>query len=462
MGLGKKYRLVLLAGLIVANPAWAADGPQTLQEKALIAQLRATYEQQGMSLTPEIEELMLQRMRQTQRAVINAQVVSGSVQGATPMQQFAATMGSLQQDGVLPAAPIAAPVATPVSAAPAAGMTAGQLQSAIAERHAQGARTVFEQRADGFLADGRPVLDPSGRIEMFGGDGASGDVTYFVRTGPDQLAVRFANVHSQLGPVTVGSIAVDADAMRFASADGQTVAGDNVIPTGRGVVVSRDSAVFAYDYGQVLATRALPEGFQLAPYQRGDVAGTGYVLLRRDIAETEKQNAVKNVVGLFKGLVGKEDSKDYALLNVASGKLVYLNVDESGENVHKGYGCRKKNAFVNKCEGMETYASPFKPDGMRNLGHYYWRIDWTATAQGPTALALERGLRDLTVIRLDNEQRVTAFTRALGIERFGVEPLNNGSVKLTADWAFRSHEIADVNALFAPAGEPTSVAAGGE
>ena len=451
MRLARICAMGALVGLLIVNPAFGADSARTPQEQAMVEQLRSAYKKQGLPLSPELEEAMVQRMRKMQGDVINANVLSQSVPDASPAQRLALTVGTLRQDGVLP--PSEAPAqAAPVTAAPVAPAAAtqppAQLQAAIAERRAQGAATVFEPRSDGFFADGKPVIDSTGRIVMFGGDSATGDVTYFVRVQADQLAVRFANVHSTLPPVTVGSIAVDDDTMRFTSADGQAVAGDDVIPTGGGVVVSRDSAVFAYRYGEALATQPLPDGYRLAPLQRGDISGTGYVLLRRDVPAEEKQDKLKSLVGAFKVMTGKEDDKDYALFNVATGNAVYLNVAEDGENVTVGVGCRKKSAFVNKCESSRSYAALFDADGFPNVSHYYWRVLWMPTAQGPTAVVMERGVRDLNVIRLDSGQKAKAFSRAMGIQRFNVAPLDNGSFKLTADWAFKSHEVADVNDLF--------------
>lgn len=457
MHLGKMQWAVLVAGLLVAATAFA-DGPQTPQERLMIEKLKAAYQKQGLTLTPEREEQMLQRMRQMQANAIDAQVLSQADPNATPAQRAMAAMGALRQDGAMPSTPagpsVAAPATATATAAAAGGMTSEQLLAAIAARHAQGAPTVFQQRPDGFIADGKPVIDPLGRVVAFGGDSGTGDVSYFVQTAPNQMLVRFANVHSSLPPVTVGTLTVNAAAQAFTSMDGKQVGGDTVIPAGQGVVVARDSAIFGYDYGKDVSTQPLPSGYRLASYQRGDVAGTGYVLLRRDISAAEQHDAVQGVVSLFKSVAGKEDSKDYALFNVHSGHLVYLNMDEIDEQVGHGVDCHAKSAVLNKCNGWQSHASIFTDDGRPNFRHYFWRATWMPTADGPTAVALEGGVKSVDVIRLDTDQRATVFHRALGIERFTVDPLPNGSLAVTGDWAFSHHVSPDVRTLFTNAPVP--------
>ncbi|MCW0201533.1 MAG: hypothetical protein OJI74_06660 [Rhodanobacter thiooxydans] len=403
----------------------------------MIEKLKAAYQKQGLTLPPEREEQMLQRMRQMQVNAIDAQVLSQSDPNAMPAQRAATAMGALRQGGVVPSTSsspsVAAPVTGPAAASAASGMTSEQLLAAIAARHAQGMPTVFQQRPDGFIADGKPVIDPLGRVVVFGGDSGTGDVSYFVQTGPNQMLVRFANVHSSLPPVTVGTLTVNAAAQEFTSVDGKQVGGDTVIPAGRVVVVARDSAVFSYTYGKEVTTEPLPPHYVLSPYQRGDVAGTGYVLLRRVIDQAEKQNLVKNVGDLFKIVRGKEYGNDYALFSVHTGHVVQLAMNEDDEG-----------------------GGVFSSDGRANFLHPYWRVTWMPTVDGSTAVVLEDGVKSVDVIRLDTDQRATVFHRAMGVESFNVVPLPNGSIKVTGAWGFHGHEVPEVRALFTNTQAPQS------
>lgn len=97
---------------------------------------------------------------------------------------------------------------------------------------------------------------------------------------------------------------------------------------------------------------------------------------------------------------------------------------------------------------MPSVVESLSSDGRSNFLHPYWRVTWVSTVDGPTAIALENGVKSVDVIRLDTDQRETAFHRASGIESFNVVPLPNGSIKMTGAWNFHGHPSQDVRALF--------------
>lgn len=491
--------MVVTAALVLASAAWA-DSPKTPQEAKIVAQIKAAYQQHGLPFTQQDEDNALARYRKIEGAVINAKVMTEATPNAGPAQKLAILTGTLRSEGLGPqganaksstsqpasmsrceaAAAQAGPGAvceprvngTPIpvvadaqtsqptnATTPTAGtsISAAQLVTEISQRHAQGALTVFVPRQDGFVANGQTFVDPMGQIVMFGGDTASGDVTYFVRNTPGTLLVRFANVHSPLAPITVGTIQLQPDMMRFTSVDGTEVAGENVIPAGQGVIVARATTVFDYTFGQAPTHQLLPASYELAPYQRGDVAATNYVLLRRDISPQQKGNVVNAFAGLFHAVTGTENDKDFALFNVRTGNTVYLNVSEVGEQVGHGVNCRPKNAFVNRCGGWVSHAALYEDDGQPNILHYYWRIDWAQTPAGPIAVALEKGVENVDAIRLDSDTVKTVFHRALGIKSAMISQNPDGSLAVTANWAFHNHKVPNVDALFASADADASI-----
>lgn len=447
-------------GLCVAALLWAvvarADGARTEQERAMLQQARKAYATQGLELSPEQEEQFLQRLRQVQGNVIQAQIIGQSAgtdnqTGAlTALSALSTALGAGQ-----PAVPSTRAV-EPVGPVPARVASVPQLPLAevLKERRMQVGPTSFEPLQDGFSANGRSVIDPEGRIVQFGGDATTGDVTYFVEQGVGSYLVRFNNVHSPLPPVTVGSLETTDNGMRFVSHEGKRVAGQTVVPTGRGVVVVRDGTLFDYTLGAEVVAQPLPETYQLASLQQGDVASTGYVLLRRQVSQEEKGNPLKGVGNLLRSVTGRSDDKDYALFNIRTAHTVYLNRDESMETVGHATDCQKKNTFVNKCRGWESEEALYDRDGMPNHSHYYWSVYWMQTANGPTAVVMENGVREVNVIRLDSSQRVNAFKRALGIQKVVATPTSDGSIRVTAAWAFKNHVVEDVRELFAA--EPAS------
>ncbi|WP_114239274.1 hypothetical protein [Dyella sp. C9] len=412
-------------GVIAAMLAMTAyaDGPQNAQEQALMEKVRQAYAKQGLQLTPEQEQQLLQRYRNQIGQVIQAQAMISS--GAMP------AVGT-------PLAPVSAPVAN---------QAAVPLDQLIRPFEGSAAPATFERKPDGFLANGRPVLDPQGRIVDFAGNVATGDVTYFVEQAPGSLIVRFMNVNSALPAVTMGQLSKPAG-YRFISVDGQQIAGDQIVPTGRGLVVARQGAVFNEVFGRGITTQSLPDGYTLAPMQHGDVAGTGYVLLRRAPQADNQANPLTGMGRLVRSIAGKSQDSDYALFNLQNGRLVTLNRSVDTDKVGEGTGCQAKTKFVNKCSGWTSQESVWEKDGMPNFGHYYWAVQWVHTADGPTAVVMENGVREVNVIRLDSGTRVNAFQRGLGITNFVVSPTPDGSISVNGRWMFQDHVVADIRSLF--------------
>ena len=414
------WRLGLcVCGLLVVLSAHA-DGPRNAKELAFLAQVQKGYADHNVTLTPALEAQALQSFRKAEGTAIQ-------------IQAMAAVEGHV------------APVANPMAAnddsdRPGAVASRADLTRMVRDRESTMAATTFERRQDGFVADGHLVVDAAGRISTFGGDAATGDVTYFVDQGQGHYLVRFANIHSALSPVTIGHLIAN-DGYRFMSIDGEQIAGEQIIPAGNGVVVARQGTLFSDTFGKGIDTQSLPAGYLLAPLQHGDVAGTGYVLLRRAITESERTDAIQGLSQLFKSVTGHSDDKDYALFNVHTGNTVYLNRSESTDRVGQGSDCHAKNRLVSICRGWESYDALFEPSGLINPGHYYWGVQWLATAQGPTAVVVENGAREVNVIRLDTGTRVNAFKRALGITSFTVQPTSDGSLSVTGNWMFRAHVV---------------------
>lgn len=437
---------ILVAGLAIATAALAdspqavpSPGPQNAKEQQLVDHLQSAYHARGLTLTPEREEAMLQQYRQMQARSADAQAMS-EMGGLTPAQRVQAAMGT--QHSASPAAPspgaggaaaqtpsIATQAIPSERADDAGGNPAADLVAAVNARHAQGAPTDFEWRPDGFVADGQSVIDPEGRIVQWDGDGQSGDVTYFVVVAPGQFDVRFTNTHSTLPPITVGTLYMDPTGQHFTSVDGQTVSGAILIPTSHGVVMARDTAIFSYEFGQPVVSQALPPQYMLASYQRGSVGATGYVLLKRFISQAEKHDPIEGFKGLFKIAEGKVTSNDFALFNIKTGHAVFLAIDALG-----------------------TGGNVWGRDGRPNYQHYFWQIDWLPNPKGVTAVVLENKFRDLNAIRLDRDERINVRHRTLGIERFNVYPLPNGSFSLSdsgtkTGFKLRDEQV-DINTLF--------------
>lgn len=432
---------ILVIGLTLVGVAHA-DQPGNASERDAVAKARAAYARQGLEFTQQREDEFLAKFRQAEANAIDAQVMMQSNPGGTNSPAAALqVLQQLRQNSQSPQYAQAANV-------PAEPVDAGAIAAEIEKRHAQGAPTVFTPRKDGFLFDGKPYVDTAGTIVSFGGDSTNGDVSYLETSPSSILMLKYTNVHSTLSPVVIGSVMGAGTANMSFNGMGTNIQGDTMIPAGRKLVVARGSSVFVYTFGGTTKTLAFPANYRLAPYQRGDVSSTGYVLLRRDISNQENSNPIKGLASIFKEAVGRSDDKDYALFSTQTGHVDFLNISESGEQVGHGTNCTRQNKFVNKCSGWVSQEALYDGMGMHNDRHYFWRIEWMPCNDGPTAVLIENGMSDLDVIRLDTGDVAHAFHRALGIQSFDAEPTPDGSIKVIGNWMLSQHPIDDVRTLF--------------
>lgn len=307
------------------------------------------------------------------------------------------------------------------------------------------ARLQIEHRQDGLVIDGQPVHDIEGEIIDFGADPDSGEIVYLVGLGGDQAAVKRMNGHRDRSGSLVGHLQAREGRVEFQGLDGRTAGGSSAQATSRGLLLIRSGSLAVVDLDRGDRVVSLPAGWQVAGHQNGDVAATGYLLLQRGIDPTRQRSAMADLVG---NLRRNAQPGDYALFGLEQGNLVELDVQADGNLVFQHYNCRRQNAVLNRCGGVHIREGLFEPNGRPNYSHYYWKIDWRPTRYGPVAVVMERGVRQVNVIRLDEGSRHTAFRRGMGIVGFDVEPTADGSLRVIANWALRNHVLDDIASLW--------------
>ena len=437
--------LVLLICLLAATHTVVAQSnsaPPTAEEQKMLVEARAMMKASGMPvLTAEQELEFLERSRQVRMGILAN--MQGLRQGIPGLQ--------------LPQAPQQAPESRVASAPPATAETGfaatdGDLASQVRSRLVGGPPTLFEPRRDGFTLNGQPYLDAEGAIVDFAGDPLSGSVTYLVDLGNGQAAVKFHNANSTLPALRVGTLTGNDGKVSFRSVSGEQAGGDWAKPTSRGVVLLRGGSAVDFDLIEGVRTVALPPGFQVAQFQNGDL-GTGYVLVEFDDGALDNaQRLLKKGKSLFGMITGNEQSQDYGLMELRTGKVVPLNVSLSRNLVVEGTNCQAKNVLVNDCSGVRSYDAVYERDGRPNYSHYYWTIRWMNTAHGPVAVVGENGAREVNAIRLQEGDRYSVLKRGMGIQFFEVEPLPNGSLKVVGNWSFRKHPVEDIATVFSGEG----------
>lgn len=425
----KKATWVGLAAAMALGSGMLMAAERTEQEQAILVQVRDVFaKQMGRQPTPEEEQRMLDQYR---NSVMNASAVAARFQ-------------NLASGGAAALVPsTTAPNAVPAAVTPAA-LTEDALARKIADLGAGKPGTKIESARDGLKLDGMPYLDPQGQIKSFAFDSISGDITYAIRAG-DTWIYKFMKAGSDADPVTIATGHMSpSSGWQINTLTGKQLAGDTVVPISRGLMIGRAGATFRYEPGKGSKGAAMPDGWVMAQFQRGNVGGTRFILIERidDSASGGGLGSLLSAVQKIGATVGLSKKEDYALLNLDTGKQYPLNVQVDGKLRTVMSNCRKRNAVVNECSSSTSFESLYSEIG-RNWGHYYWKINWYNTPSGPVAVSMENGVTDAYLLDLQTGKKVQAFHRGLGLTTLDSVQSPDGKLTLMADWMFETHKIDD-------------------
>lgn len=400
----KWVRVAVCASLLGLSVAASAQ-EITADEMIMLERLRAEMTTKGVTVTPEMEVRMLQRIR---------------------------AMRPLTEPGAAMSAP--APPAAPAATSPSASMAEADLLRRLqALDPAQPIRDLKLLR-DGLMVDGQRFADSEGRATRVAVDTTTGRLGYAVDgAGPGTGLVKIARADRPGEAVTIGQFTRNGNTLQMTTVTGKTMTGEMFFPLVDGALVMRDSVAFRYRAGIGVEQVSLPAGWFPTPIQRGNVGTTGWILLEKDVPEA-KSSPLAALSSLGK-LVGAMDANEYALFEMKTGRLVEINQAADGKNTYSYSQCRRKNGIVNICDRMTSYESAFQPDGRPNVKHYLWNIDWHRTTEGPVLVAAEGTLNSKLVgVHLDSGKKVVLYERALGVtlgeSRIGPDGKMSMSVQL--------------------------------
>lgn len=396
---------IVIAIAAIVLPVAAQE--RSAQEEQMLQQMRQAARSQGMTLTPEMEEMALQRAREIQANMLGLQVGLGGAQRGKP-EAISSTP-----------APEAASPPTIYAEAPS-----GSLLQAINERRAHAQLTAIDVTADGFDVNGRPFMDSAGAIETFAFDRATGDASYFVNTGNGTFAVKFTNFNSGLPPVTVGSFVNSRDRRSFTGIDGTELTGSDIIPLPYGLITTRQGAFFRYEFGKAPESFRLESGYNVLPMQAGDVIKTGWILTSRKAEETTMDRLLPSMRGSF----FRNREADFALVNSSTGQAVTVPRSEPSTRFSR----------------KQLYDAEL---GIPERHHYYNAIQWQQSTVGPVVVYLNDRGTEVLAINLETGQEVRLFRRGAGVNGFRTHRLENGHLGVTAQLAFK-HETVSVEDAF--------------
>jgi len=434
---------LFLGALILSSTLYAEEGippsEWTPQEQKLVEQMHAAYQKQNLPFTEEQAGIAVKSMRE-RIARITGQM-AGIQAGISAMPALGASGGTAVQPAQ----------ALPTSSEEEMGTQYAQIPPKSGDMEIEG-------RRDGFVVNGRAFLDPEGAITDYAFDVVSGNIGYVVE-GPAGQIIKVTRAGAPTEPLTLASARETGAGWQVVTATGKTMSGSTFSVTPSGVLVARPTAAFLYEPGKQLASFAVPKGYVLAAHQRGDVASTGYVLVEKDTSQPSEQRGLGSLKTLVNPFAKRED---YAIFGLSSGKLYPLDIPAFAKKVTVGSNCRRMNAVMNKCATSTRLESLYQPNGLRNEGHYYWRVAWMNTPNGPLAVALENDLADLNLMELDTGKKVAAFTRKMGIGGFDVKQGADGMVSVSARLGLtKKEEIKDAVAFIRAGGGAGQAAAAG-
>lgn len=418
--------------LALAATVWAQGVPMdqwTAQEQAVIEMASKQYAAQGMALTQQQAEMTIQSMRDQMARMMG---MAAGLQAA----------GQIRMPS-MPAQQMPAQAAT----APLPAISEQQLAQTISKWPAKPALFEVSGRADGFDINGEPVLDPEGRIFSYAVNTVTGAATY-AREDQAGVKIKAVGVQRPYPTAVIASGVRTAQGWEFHTATGQRLVGSTLSVLSDGFMLGRGSAAFRYQTGIGYSSIAIPNGYTLAPLQRGDIGSTGYVLLEKEGAVPASDDnpvmglwSAAKAIGSTVGLMRKED---YALMDTRSGRLFPINVPADGKTVALMSECKRRNWVISECQKMQTFESVYGVDGFKNNSHYYWKVQWLPTAQGAIALTQEEGVSAVYATNLQTGQKVPLFQRSLGIGDWDVVQHADGRIGVKARMVLDWQEIPDV------------------
>lgn len=408
-----------------------AQSMNSPEDEAALTQLRAFAKKQGLTMSPEQEQSFLQQQRAMQ-----ARIKAGALglMGASGLQR-GAQIQTAQPSGS--------------SAAAVAVQTEEKLAEKLASLPNRPTPFVLEDRKDGFIVNGQGFVDPEGPIRNYAINPVSGMMSYLAETEKDAFIVKVGRAGTNTDSITVASAIRTGSGWQVQTVTGKKITGNSLtMLVGGGFLLTRETAAFIYTPGKGLRSIAVPNGYVAAGFQRGDVLGTEYLLLERDVADAGQGAQLFNSLKSIGSILGMNTKEDYALFNLITSEVVPIDISEGGKKVSDYSNCKRKNSFVNTCANVDFRESLYNSTG-RNPFHYFWRINWFNSKTGPVLIALENSVKNITIKDLKTKKKVIAFNRTLGISGFDTTQDSDGNIHIGANMGLSREKIDDAVAFLA-------------
>lgn len=239
-------------------------------------------------------------------------------------------------------------------------------------------------------------IDPLAPIVEASGFSATGWVTYLVKgDGSNDYIVKRANFAKDTDPEVLGHLEGYRREWRFTPVGQPTTAGYGYHLTSKGLVLLRTPSVFTYFPTKNPRATLLPEDWQLAWHQKGDIENSRLLIV--------KKRAPK----------GFEPGRH---------QIGFFDLD--------------KNRML-----PTIFEMTFIPDSEEaQFGNRFYLYD---TPRGPITITLEDGINQVVVRNVKTGEKRIAFHRDAGIARIKAQQVNTGRISVEAAVGFSDEAIYD-------------------
>jgi hypothetical protein len=259
------------------------------------------------------------------------------------------------------------------------------------------AKVDIRQRTNGLRVNGKTLRDADGEIAQSAFDALTGDITYLVKRS-SQWWVKYVNPARGISPVWVARITQKEKIYTYEDVLKHRLTAEQIVLSPKGLLLQSGKQLTLSKHANEPQTGDLPEGWQLAPYQRGNSATTRTVLLEQMHAKADTE---------------------FALYNLDTDQLLKLHITACVSDERS------------RCDPLQNYR----------------KIAWFQVPSGP--LAVVQQAQRVTLIDLSSGRQVDVMPEQAALELIECEQTAQGGVSLYVKNANQEWHIEDVTQLLA-------------
>lgn len=310
---------------------------------------------------------------------------------------------------------------------------------------------IFQKTKSGFSINSKPHSDYEGSIKEANWDYTTGFATYMIEVSKDAYLIKIMQAASNQEPLTIAKAIFSDGILNVTTTTGKKLSGNTILMGSNGFTLTRlDGSGLTYSAFDGIQSITIPQEYQVAKFQNGDIQGTQIILLEIPELTEEERGTMSGLWNKTKALgssLGINKKQDYSFMNIATQEITKINIPNDGKSKLECLEHGKQiNKYVRECK---RYADPvetiYTKEGRKNIAHYFWRIQWYNTPSGVISITLEDSLSKIYATNLQTKKKVLIAEKLGGFNGFDVSVTSNGKLNVTTDkGVFGSDFIEDV------------------